>query len=265
LIRLFGTTGKEAYPEEPAAAQQSLVEKPMLPPPLAEGAESVFRYPSMRQVGFVRKPAVTPVGRIFSLEGGKSVIGSGDMVWVKPLQSASWTEGDRFTVWRPEGSVRNPYEQGERTKMGVQHLIVGEVMVIEAHPDVLVTIVDEAYRQIEIGDLLMPHRNLPPDLIPTKPGKDGVGGHVVLCEEKIKDMGDGDVVFLDRGKDDGLETGQLYTLFIPEKRAEKDDTPRIPARDAGEIMVLLTEADTATALITRAFTSVSPGAGFRSE
>lgn len=248
VISLFEFSGKEPSPDQ-------------LEPTGTVGImEKIYRFASINQVGFVRKEQVQPIGRIIKVGGDSFAFAEGDLVYVTPLIGSGYVEGDRFTVWRNEGEVLDPYDQVKKRAMGFQHRILGQLVVIQVLPDVFMAKIEKAFQPMHVGDLIMPIRQLNEDFSMV-PGKVGVECNIVVSEEHKSFFGDGEVVFVDRGKDDGLEPGQVYTIYYDQKNEEA----ALPFLNVGQVMVLLTEQSTATCLVIKSFETIIPGAKVHSE
>ena len=75
------------------------------------------------------------------------------------------------------------------------------------------------------------------------------------------------VVFIDRGERDGIEVGQLYSVY-DQKKARLDPDSReltlLPPVDFAEILILRVEEKTATSFVTYSQRVIEAGATFRS-
>ncbi|MEW5735468.1 MAG: LysM peptidoglycan-binding domain-containing protein [Thermodesulfobacteriota bacterium] len=239
------------------AAEEAIgpVETAAGPTPLVPLPPKAFSYPQIRQVGFIRKQVAQSVGVIVASDAKSVLISQGNAVYIRPQAGVSFSPGDRLTIFRTEGKVKDPYDS-ERRNLGIQHRILGELVLTEVFPEVLKGVVEESYRGIQLGDKLMPYRDVPPSPVTMVPGVTGVRGNIVSSENGNQVMGDGEIIFLDRGKQDGLAPGQVYIAYI--SRQPVDDTP-IPPEDAAQVLVLLTEDETSSAIITRSLDVLGPG------
>jgi len=74
------------------------------------------------------------------------------------------------------------------------------------------------------------------------------------------------VVFMDKGRQEGVKVGQSYSIYYQEEEypdpKEKESILLSPV-DFGKILVLRTEETTATALVTMAQKAIEPGATIR--
>lgn len=218
--------------------------------------------PFLDQVGFIRKYPMQSSGLIVKGNITGVMVSEGVTVYIKPEPSLSYSVGDRFTVWRNEGLVDNPYK-GANQPLGVQHRVLGVVTITQVGKEILTAEVEKSFCDIHSGDLLMPMR----DIAATKPialsqGKSGVTGHIVASEDQRTLIGDGNVVFLDIGKKEGVEVGQVYTAYYHQDAIMLDDDSPIdlPDIDAARVLVLNVEDEASTAIVLDSPEILSPGA-----
>ncbi|MFH0727159.1 MAG: LysM peptidoglycan-binding domain-containing protein [Pseudomonadota bacterium] len=237
---------------------------PSDPPPLTSLRDnsSSYHYSLIDQVGFIRSPAVEPHGVLFKSKDDKEMISRGDMVYIRPEKEHQLLPGEKYTVFRtlfPFGNKKDAEE------IGLQHYISGIVEITDQQPGLAVATVIQSFRSIEVNDLLMPYHPKSPD-IDYRDGKKGLEGHLLQTEEHYELIGHEMVGFIDKGAQDGVETGQSYVLYYREKEekpAKTMNAPLLPAIELGAIIVLHTENTTATVLVTRSDRDITPGINFR--
>ncbi|MDL2270128.1 hypothetical protein LJC41_09230, partial [Desulfosarcina sp. OttesenSCG-928-G17] len=164
--------------------------------------------------------------------------------------------GSRYTLFRcmsPAGG------KTAAQTIGTQHFIVGIAEIIRNLEDMVTARVVKSFRPIAAGDLLMPEIQTS-DTFPLKPGNPNIEGTLIGPEEHLMLMGDGAIVFIDKGRADHVEVGQAYLLFREAMLAESIVSPPVTV---GKILVLHTEETTSTAVITRAFVDIQRGERFR--
>ena len=254
-IRLFSREElKELVgPERPAAPEIAV------PPP----EPPYYLYPAINSVGFVRKEPVHPSGTIFKVKEDKNMISQGDLVYIRPIGDTTFTLGDRFTIYRALKPAK-----GTKTKadVGIQHLILGLVEITEGHSKFAIGRILQSFRSIEVNDLLMPYQVRSPKITLTQ-SKEGLEGKIIASEGHEIMFGEHAVVFIDRGRKDGVRVGQLYSVYYQEKERidpKAKEYVLLPPVDYGKILILHTEETTATALITKADRAIEPGAKIRS-
>jgi len=253
-IRLFSREETQTMVVESRPEPEVAVE-PQEPP--------YYFYPPINSVGFIKERPVRPSGAIFKVKGNKAMISYGDLVYIRPIGRPTFTPGDRFTIYR----VLEPLKDGEiKADVGIQHCILGLVEITEGHPKFAMGRIVQSRQTIELNDLLMPYEARSPKITLTQ-SKKGLEGKIIASEGHERIFGDQAVVFIDKGRQDGVRVGQSYYIYEQEKERldskKKEDLLLSPV-DYGDILILHTEETTATALITRAEKTVRPGARIRS-
>lgn len=218
-----------------------------------------FQYAAIERVGFIRKTPVVSQGTIFKVEGRMTMISSGDLVYIRPAKDTTLNPGDKFTIYR----TLNPIQDRQTNEyIGIQHYLTGAVEITIKRPEFVLGRVVAAYRPIKVGDLLMPYlERMPRFKMMESP--EGLRGRIIVSEEHESIFGESTIAFIDKGKQEGVMPGQLYWIFKQEKyRINPDDSAEVTLTPVilGELMVLHTEANTATVMITDSRDAISAGA-----
>jgi hypothetical protein len=261
-IRLHRAAGVTEFDKKQAAEPIKKADAGVKQKRVIEKEEpTYYRYSSMDRIGFVRPNPEESLGLIFKVRDDVSLIGGGDVVYIKKTGKASFVPGTRYTAYRT-------YHLGRELRftdyLGFQHYLTGLVEIIRDEKEYAVAKVVENYRTIQIDDKLMPYEYRSPRIVLKKPKAD-IGGTVISSEERMLLFGDYAIAFIDKGSRDGIESGQIYSLFNREKArlnpGDRNDTPLIPF-DFGTILVLMTGETTATGIITGSSRAISPGTRF---
>ena len=220
-----------------------------------------YLYPAINSVGFIRKKPVSPSGTIFKVKEDKVMISQRDLVYVRPIGNMTFEAGDRFTVFR---TLKPLKEKDTKALIGVQHYIAGVLEVTDVQPKFAMGRVVQSFRHIELNDSLMPYEARSPKITLAE-SKKGLEGKIIVSEGHDRILGDYAVVFIDKGRKQGIRVGQSYSVYYQEKerldpKAKEDIL--LPPVDYAKIIILRTEETTATALITKAEKAVHPGAKF---
>jgi hypothetical protein len=232
---------------------------PLQPPP---PPPPYYMYTSIDQVGFLRKAALNPIGRIFSVQGNKKMISSGDTIYVKGVAGKTLLPGQRYTVYRLRAPVS---DKKVAAVMGVQHYILGIIEIREKMPDFAIAEVLRSFRVLRANDLMVPYTPRSPKII-IAPSKEGLTGNILISEEHQSFFGTHTIAFINKGDKNGVRIGQKYNVFYEEKisGSAKEKTLLSHPVDYATFLVLHTEADTAAVLVVAAEKSIPPGARFRS-
>ena len=252
-IRLYRKTWTAplavAAPPEPSATGK-------LPAAIKE--PPYYRYPGMVQVGFVRREPVAPSASIFKLPEDKTMTGQFDIIYVRAAGDTPLVHGQQYTVYRTSDPLMDP---DTKTFIGYQHLILGIAEIIDATPELAKASIVRSFRPIKVGDNLMPHVNRPAK-VPLVPSAPGIQGKILRAEMDQTMFGDYTLVFINRGFNDGIRDGQQYTIFDATRQYTDPQSgvqANLPPLGYGTVLVLRTEADTATAVITSSKRDIQPG------
>ncbi|MFP4040857.1 MAG: LysM peptidoglycan-binding domain-containing protein [Desulfosudaceae bacterium] len=255
-----------AKPEEEVPAPE--------PEPVPEPEPEIyFHYPQIDQVGFVKKLSATKmfdeqadplaIGEIFKSKGEtKEMISQNDFVYIHHVDNNNddaFIVGNQYAVYKPLKKVTDPHS-GDYA--GHQYKIAGTVEVTKKNPAYVVAKVVKSIRPIRIGDKIMPIPKRS-EKIALKPSPEDLTGHILLSEDDVLMSADYDIVFLNKGKKDGLKAGQRYDVFYQEEHEIDGQTTRLPSYIYGKLLVLLVKDTTATATITQSSRSIKPGDSFK--
>ncbi len=223
-----------------------------------------YLYTAINRVGFIRRSPLEPFGTIFKVQGRKQMISLGDIVYIRKQETVPLTLGKSYTIYR---TLKPRAVDGEEADRWTQHYLTGTVEVIQNEPDYVVGRVSEAFRPIRVDDKLMPYTERSPKIFFTQ-SPQGISGRIVAPEETTSIMlGEHSIAFIDQGEESGLAPGQKYAIFH-QHRARIDPlstkTTPLPPVDLGTLLVLRTEPESATVLITRSQKEIPPGAMVRS-
>ena len=269
-LRLFQKSWETKTPPEPAAMAPQAVPKPEPP---------FYRYRLIHQIGFVKEHPAETSGVVVMRKGDKTlpktVLGQDENVYVIFPGKPPLKTGTVYTVYRPPQPVSDPETH---KPLGVQYRTTAIVRIIESFHDHAIAKIERAFSSVMVDDILLPYEPVSPKirLIPGVPDMDG---RIFMAEKGETIFGDGTVAYIDKGADAGICPGQSYAVYdideIPSeapgdiaKKSLNDKTPVPPPIqdkvDFGSLLVLHTEATTATVLITRANRSICPPGRFRS-
>ena len=246
-----GTDGNDGT-DGTSDAKKGLKDKPELTQLLH------YEYTSIDRVGFIRKEPALARGTIFKVEGQRAMISLDDLVYIRPRSNFSLSPGDKFTIYRTLKPIR-----GRKTNkfIGIQHYFTGAVEILIKRPEFVLGRIIGAYRPIKIGDQLLPYAHKLSQ-VAINPSPPGLEGSIIESEEHHGIFGEDAIAFINKGKSEGVEPGQLYWIFKqekyrinPDKKGEVTLTPVI----LGELLVLHTENTTATAIITDSRNAIQAG------
>ena len=216
--------------------------------PLVTGIHYYFSLSD--QYGFIRKVPVTPEGIIFkSQDAGKQMISEGDILYIRPDRNTSLSLGQRLTIYRTFKPIT---DQKTQELIGTQHLLCGVLEIVQREPQYAVAKVTESYRPIGIGDLVMPYQRRSP-YIEIKNSQPGIDGKLIVAEEHLSIFAESHVAFINQGRRHGVQPGQIYSIYQADEHHFSSASSAQPITIPiyfGELLVLHTEEDTSTVVIT---------------
>jgi hypothetical protein len=254
-IRLFRRTG----------AQKISGKKMGTPVPRKPSLDDLihYNYTALDRVGFIRKTMVAPHGAIFKVQTTREMISMDDIVYIRPEGDTQLVPGKRYTLFRPLDPIK---DRRTNAYIGIQHLLTGVVEITQVAPQYAIGTIIEAYRPIELEDMLMPYyRRLPNVIIKESPK--GLQARIITSEEHNRLIGHNMIAFMDKGRKDGVQPGQFYNVYYQvEERIRPTGANKIlllPVEIA-ELLVIHTENTTATVIVTGADKEFEPGATLQS-
>jgi hypothetical protein len=231
-------------PEE-QALRQVPVERPEAPKAVERPAEEerLIGRDILAASGYISK-TVPYEGEITGSPTARAMFGKDDEVYIKSARPAA--KGDRFYVIRNTGSVKHPVT-GDWLGYLVNLLGVLEVEKVDA--DVVTARVTETFDAVRTGDVLDAYYDMEPLVLSEPPRMPQVEGAVVASKYFRVLNGMFDVVYLDRGRDDGLLAGDMLRTLAPGTQ----DRPN------GLMRIISLRETTSTAVLVRSDVEVRAG------
>ena len=235
----------------PAPAVQPKVIKPVI-------QADFYKYARINMVGFIRKEIVSPHGVIFKVKEDKTLIGMGDILYIRPTGGTPLIMGRQYYVYKTIGPLNDPDTKNE---VGYQHYYTGVVEITVIEEQFAIALVKETFREMVVGEMLIPFEPSEPKVILSKAVK-GLQGKIIAGEEGQILLGELNIAFINKGTVDGVQAGQQYQIFYQEAaRVKPDDISKITLTpvEYASLIVLRVEQATATVLITDSKRTVKPG------
>ena len=150
--------------------------------------------------------------------------GSGNRIYVRNLGTPTTNQ---YSVFRPGGE----YRDGTTNELlGYEALHIGDV-IIERGGDPATARVMSSNREILKGDRLMPQREDEyPDFVPRAPDG-GVDGQIISVVDGVSQIGQYQVVVLDRGTAAGLQPGHVLAIYQAGVEVEDELATAIAAEE----------------------------------
>jgi len=186
--------------------------------------------------------SVHSVGAIYDKPGEMMNLSKGDYAYISPDKQMK--KGDKFYIIYPVEEVKHPVTG---RKLGTRIAILGTAEVVdEQDPKILIT---DSYVEIPIGSLIDDYYEIEPPLAIKNPRKPDVNGHIVTALRRIYAHGTWDIVFMDKGENDGLAPGDLLATTWQSNHKILN----------GVVQIISTKPSTSAAIIRKAVREIQIG------
>ena len=212
----------------------------------------------LRQEGFIAESRISPLGKVHRSENPARNLGEGDEIYLKFKDPGLARVGQKFTVYRQIRRVRHPVK---RNYIGYLIRILGQVEVIEASEQVATAKIITSYDAITRTDPVTEYVSMVKTVNVT-PNRVQLDGHIVeTLADGVQLIGDRDVIYVDRGAQDGVRIGNKLQV-VRKGDGLTLDTKGLPEEIVGELVIVGTRANTSTAVVTEATRALQLGDRF---
>jgi hypothetical protein len=224
------------------------------------------------RTGFARRDAfVTPreleeSGTIRAAFEEKLMLSTRDRAYASFRRGGQVKAGETYAVYRTIRKVEHPVT-GE--VIGFQSTILGAARVVAVDDKSVKLVITSTFEPIERGDLLGPWTEKPYRAIAPKPNGKSLDGYIVTSPvEVLTQFAESQVVFVDRGRAEGVEEGNRFVVVRAGDPYDKPADERfwddsLPKEDVGSLLVVDVKEHASAALVTKSL--IELGAGDRVE
>jgi len=192
-------------------------------------SEELFRWS-----GWI-SPVFSPVGEITYSPGDHTIVAAGDTVYIK-VYDDKISDQDLFFTVRKVKVVKHPVT-GKR--LGYHLRITGIIEITGKEEGRLKGVIKASYEDIIIGEKILPFSVMEPPLVPENPRTPDMSGYIVESHTNTYLNEEGGIVFLDRGKKDGLMVGDIFSVYSDES----------VKRSIGKIQIVALQDTTSSAVV----------------
>lgn len=236
-----------AAPAPQAPAAQELREEPQAVTFSVNGSE-----------GFLIENGMKPSGNVISLHQNREMAGTDDIVYTDIGRAQGANPGDRYQIFKKIGPVSHPVTN---VILGQQVIPLGELQLSELEEKASKAIVTKSFQEISAGSFLLPYqeRKL---TIPLKSADRDLTGYIVQTQTGNQALAVNDVVFLDLGKAQGMQAGNMLYIVrdvVPDQRYANAKIEKLPVEVVGALVVVATGMNSSTAVIVKSVDTVYRG------
>ncbi len=170
-----------------------------------------------------------------------------DKAYVKFDETINVLPGDKFSVYSADGKVKHPKSDRE----GYKYTIVGQIKILRKMEDKWEVEFFETSGTPQRGDRITAYTPKIDRITHTYNSRLIEAGIIASFQPKQLMVGFGDVVFLDRGRADGVEMGNVFDVYGFKDRLTNKNITDQPTYKMGEITVITLTDNFATGLVTK--------------
>ena len=174
------------------------------------------------------------IGEIINSPSERTAFGTHDLIYLRT--DGNVAVGDKFFAIRAVKEVTHP---STGAYLGHHIRITGILEIIGKDENIPKARITTAFENLHTGDGLMPYENIEPPLVPVTLRTPEIDGYIVESHMNSLMTGRGDIVYLDKGQDDGLEVGDIFRALT--------STP--VERSIGTIQIISLQPTTSAAII----------------
>ncbi len=236
-------------PEEPATKP----EKPKGPS---------FGGPLLQREGFISRADFKSTGAIMKARDNKLLLAEGDEVFLSFRDKSSVSKGARYTIFQKGELIKHPVTE---KKLGHMIEILGTLIVTKTD-GVPEGRIESSYAEIEAGARLMPYREGPTE-VRIKTSAVPLDGYVIASLSGNRNLAKGDILYIDKGTEDGVEQGRLLDVLRELGTARDPLTGKrvqLPPEVIGSVVVVEPSAKTSSCIVIRSTRNILAGDSVRS-
>lgn len=195
---------------------------------------------------FVSTNIVQDFGYIEALPEERSMIHEFDKIYVNFDKNVGVRPGDMFSVYQPQGKVAHEVSDRE----GYQYTISAQIKTIRKINNLWECEVTDLSAITKRFDRVTVYTQKIEKISPTFNERNVEAAIVGSYNDMAQNFQFGDVLYLDRGRGDGVEIGNIFEVYSFFDRGLERRITRDPTYKIGEITVIAMTDDFATGLIT---------------
>jgi hypothetical protein len=204
---------------------------------------------------FVTTNVVQDLGEIKATPKESVFIHKLDTIYVSFDKSAKVKPGDLFSVYTAGGEINNPISD----RSGFVYTTTAQIKVIRSIDNVWECMVVEQSGIVQRKDRITVYTPKIGKIAKTFSKRSIEAAIIGSYRESLTGIAFGDVVYLDRGRADGVELGNIFEVYsFVDRGTQRKITPS-PTYKVGELTVINITDNFATALVTGSSNEISMG------
>ncbi len=217
---------------------------------------------NIRHDSFVTRRELEESGMLTAAFEEKLMLSTTDRAYARFRGPAPVKVGETYVIYKTQGPVTHPIT-GEL--FGYKSTIIGSGKVLAVDDKAVTLIVTAAFDPIERGDYLAPWTDKLLKRVPLRPNQKSLDGVIVATQSAlVSQIGEHHVVFVDKGRADGVEDGNTFAVLrsgdpYGEPPATPQNDPTLPREVIGNLLVIDVKEHASAALVSRSLRELFVG------
>jgi hypothetical protein len=220
------------------------------------------RSTTARHETFVTKRELEESGELFGAFEDKLMLSTTDQTYARFKGGVEVKKGEAYVIYRTEREIRHPITH---EVFGYQTVVIGAGRVTAVDEKAVKLTITQTFEPIERGALLGPWSEKFVKQVARRANGAALTGAILGAQQEILTLlGEHHVVFIDKGKEDGVQEGNVFKVVRagdpyggPMARADWDDS--LPKEDVGDLLVIDVKDHASTALVTKSIVELYVG------
>lgn len=252
LLKVYPDRIEVETPSAPAVPQPAETKK------IVEEVAPVKTYMVSGGEGFLMENGLKASGYIVSTYQNRQMVGEDDIVYTDIGKVNGVEVGDKFSIYKKMGAVSHPVTN---VILGYKVIPLGTLQLSELEEKVSKAIVTKSFQEIGAGSFLTPYRPRKLEVALKASDKELVG-YIVETKTGNKAIAAGDVAYLDLGRQQGVEAGNMLYIVrdvVPDQTYALEKIEKLPVEVLGALVIVETNENTSTALVVKSIDTIYRG------
>jgi hypothetical protein len=200
--------------------------------------------------GFITPKELAEAGRVSGAIGPKNLLTSLDIVYLT-FDQLQPKPGEEFVVFR---TMKEVYHPVTGDLLGYLTMLRGTVKVTASGPPMYTAEIERSFNTVERGDLVGPYGEKFRRNVARKENDRNLDGYIVATfVQNLVNIGQDHMVFIDRGRRDGVQEGNEFSVLVARDGLEFDYKKRwmtqYPIETIGRLLIVDTKETASEALV----------------
>ena len=209
--------------------------------------------------GLLLESKIQPAGMIIGIHNSRIIAGDDDIVYTDIGRNQGAKGGEKYSIFRKEATVSHP---ATNEIMGTKIIPLGTLQITDLEQKASRAIITKTYKEISPGSYLMPYREDRRREVALKMPVRELKGYIIESYSGSSIIAAGDIVYIDLGKFQGAEPGNMLYIVRDvqlDQKLVEGRVDKLPQELLGALVILETGNKTATAIVVKSIDAIYKG------